>query len=188
MIYVSYESIVVSDLVEGCIDNTDYDGFLEDFRVVHCLMRRARPSRVLEVGTYRGKGVRLIANAVGPGCEVLSLDLPDDYAHLSRQHAVHHGVAVGDLVRDVSYTQLRGDSLQYDFSQHAPVDVWFIDGEHDEEHVFQEASAAVAMRSPLIVFHDADMPEVAAGIEKTFAGTDYKLHRVVGTRVAFATL
>jgi hypothetical protein len=79
---------------------------------------------------------------------------------------------------------LRGDSRAFDFSEY-PCEAYFIDGEHTEEAVTIETKQAVKCRAKLIVWHDANMPEVMAGILGGI-GKGYILYRVEDTRIAYA--
>ena len=181
---VSYNDIVAPDILFGNIDNREYKGFLEDYRVLHCLLKMYNPKSVFEVGTNMGTGTEIICNAV-PNAKVYSLDLPTELAHISLQHPISEGK--GDKVGSRCkrpFTQLRGDSRTFDFAQY-PCEAYFIDGEHTEEAVTIETKQAVKCKAKLIVWHDADMPEVMAGIVAGL-GKGYELCRVEDTRIAYA--
>lgn len=181
MTEIEYGEIVTGPRSAGAIHNDEFHGFREDYLVLHCLLRMYQPASVLEIGTNLGTGTNIICNAV-PFARVESLDLPREEVSKSHQHPAHWGGSVG-VKCTRPYKQLFGDSMTYDFGKY---EAWFIDGEHDETHVFAEANKAIERKASLIVFHDADIEGVAAGITRAFAKHNYEVFRVKGTRIAFA--
>jgi hypothetical protein len=181
-----YDDIVNGELLQGAIENNGFPGFREDYHVLHCLMRKYHPATVFEVGTNTGTGTRILKNAVMDAV-VFTLDLPAELAHTSLQHPISEGK--GDRVgKDchLPFIQLRGDSMEFDFSQY-PCEAYYIDGEHDQAHVYRETTEVLKCRPKLIVWHDADIPGVFGGILKAFENnTGYDLFRVTDTRVAYA--
>lgn len=180
----TFADIYDKDIAFNAILNTEYKGFKEDYIILHCLMKMYSPKSVFEVGTNMGTGTEIICNAV-PNAKVYSLDLPTELAHISLQHPISEGK--GDKVGSRCkrpFTQLRGDSRTFDFAQY-PCEAYFIDGEHTEEAVTIETKQAVKCKAKLIVWHDADMPEVMAGIVAGL-GKGYELCRVEDTRIAYA--
>jgi hypothetical protein len=186
MIKQTYSDIVTKELLSGAIENNEFTGFREDYHVLHCLLRIHQPKSVFEVGTNLGRGTSIICNAV-PNAKVYSLDLPTELAHVSLQHPINegHGDKVGSLCK-FPFTQLRGDSMTFDFTQY-PCDAYWIDAEHTEANVTHETKQAVKCGAKLIVWHDSDMPEVMAGIVAGI-GKGYYLYRVIDTRIAYALL
>ena len=186
MIEQTYKDIVIPELLYGAIENNEFHGFLEDYRVLHSLLRLYEPSSVLEIGTNMGVGTNIICNAV-PRSRVFSLDLPTELAHVSLQHPISEGK--GDRVGErcmLPFTQLRGDSMKFDFSKY-PCDAYYIDGEHTEEHAYHETVEVLKCNPDLIVYHDSNMAEVYRGIVRAFEGnSDYDLFRVIDTRIAYA--
>lgn len=182
---VSYDSIVTTELLKGNIDNNEFTGFLEDYRVLHCLLREYNPKSVFEIGTNMGTGTNIICNAV-PTAEVYSLDLPTELAHTSLQHPISEGKGdkVGSKCQFI-YIQLRGDSLAFDYKQF-PCEAAFVDGEHDYLHVRHESQAMVDNKTKLIIFHDSDIPQVMSAIEDTFRRSVYNVYQVIGTRITYA--
>ncbi len=184
---INYSLVVNNELLEGNIDNNDFEGFVFDYRVLHCLIRHYKPKRFLEVGCNMGVGTKIIKNAIGDG-EVFSLDLPTELAHKSLQHPISEkkGDKVGSLC-DSPFTLLRGDSMTFDYSQLYPIDGWFIDGEHDFEHPNHEAKEAIKSGAKLIIFHDANIECVDHAIRDAFTNnTDYNVFRVFDTRICYA--
>jgi hypothetical protein len=180
----TYSDIFTKELAVDAILNTEFPGFKEDYLILHCLLKLHKPKSVMEIGTNMGRGTEIICNAVRPA-DVYSLDLPTELAHISLQHPISEGKGdkVGSLCKR-PYTQLRGDSRKFDFSQY-PCEAYWIDAEHTEAAVKHETKQAVKCKAKLIVWHDSDMPEVMAGILAGI-GKGYELYRVEGTRIAYA--
>lgn len=189
MINQTYKDIVTPELLTGAIENNEYDGFLQDYHVLHCLIRKYKPTSLLEIGTNMGTGTNIICNA-GKNwmMQVYSLDLPTELAHISLQHPISEkkGDKVGSNCK-FHYTQLRGDSMVFDFAR-IPCDAYYIDGEHDTRHAEHETLQALKQSPKLIIWHDSDIPEVMQGILNAFdfAKPDYDLYRVTDTRIAYA--
>jgi len=185
---ITFNDIYTEELANGAILNEEYTGFREDYLVLHCLLKKHFPKRLLEIGTNMGTGTQIIKNALGPDSEVLSLDLPTELAHISLQHPISEGKgdSVGHRCK-LPFTQLRGDSMEFDYKQHYPIDGWFIDGEHDYTHANHESKEAIKSGAKIIIWHDSDMPPVYDGIVNAFEGNpNYILFRVTDTRIAFA--
>ena len=180
---VTYEEIYDSELAKGCITHTHLP-FLKDYIVLHILLRKHSVNTVFEVGTHIGEGTKIICNSV-PSARVYTLDLPVEEAGKTLQHPVLKNKEVGELC-NLCYFQLLGDSMTYDYSKY-PCEAYFIDGEHDYAHARHETNEAIKQKPKLIIWHDADMPEVNNAIEDSFAyQNEYDLYRVEGTRVAYA--
>lgn len=187
MIEIRFEDVYLSEIGKDAILNNEFQGFKEDYLVLHCLLKMFQPKTVLEIGTNMGTGTQIIKNAV-PEAIVYSLDLPTELAHSSLQHPISEGKGDNVGIRcKLPYIQLRGDSLTFDYSSLPKIDAWYIDGEHDFLHPNHEAKEAIKMNSRIIVFHDADILEVYEGIMDAFKDNkNYTLYRVVGTRIAYA--
>lgn len=181
-----YADIVTPELLAGAIENNEYHGFREDYHVLHCLLKIHAPKTFLEVGTNMGRGTKIIKNAIGARSDVYSLDLPTELAHVSLQHPIRegHGDRVGHLC-DLPFTQLRGDSMEFDFSKY-PCEGYFVDGEHDFDHPHRETGEIVKNKPKLIVWHDSDIDVVYQAITTAMKGEPYELYRVVDTRIAYA--
>jgi len=179
------------ELAMGAIINNGHHGFKEDYLVLHCLLRSFRPTSVYEVGTNVGHGTAIICNAL-PNADVYSLDLPRELIHRSLQHPINEGKGdnVGRFCK-FPYTQLRGDSMTFDYSKY-PCEAYYVDGEHTFENVYHETSAIILCQPKLIVWHDSDIPEVYRGIitafEEASLGYRYELTRVEDTRIMYAKL
>ncbi len=184
-----YADIVTLELLDGAIFNDEFHGFRADYSVIHCLLKIHKPKTLLEIGTNLGRGTKIMKNALGPESQVYSLDLPTELAHISLQHPVNegHGDRVGYLC-DLPFTQLRGDSMKFDFS-HFPCEAYYIDGEHTTNAVKHETKEILKLNPNLVIYHDSDMPEVMQGIldglELSKKKSKYELVRVVDTRIAY---
>lgn len=180
----TFTDIYHPDISFGAIINDEFEGFKEDYLILHCLLKMHNPKSVFEIGTNMGVGTEIICNAV-PNATVYSLDLPTELAHISLQHPISEGK--GDLVGSKCkkpFTQLRGNSLTFDFKKY-PCEAYWIDAEHTEANVLHETKQAVKCKAKLIIWHDSDMPEVMAGILAGI-GKGYKLFRVADTRISYA--
>lgn len=165
-----------------------HTGFREDYFVLQSLIRKYKPKTIMEIGTNIGSGIICMHSAY-PDARIFSLDL--DYETMrknSDQYPLDSDGSdrVGSAAKDIPYTQLRGDSMTFDYSKY-PCDAWYIDGQHDEIHAYHESCEAIKQGAKLIIWHDSDMPEVMAGIKDAISETkDYQLFRVVDTRIAYA--
>lgn len=172
---VTFESQLYD--TSDAILNEGFTGFREDYLVLHSLIRRYKPKTFFEIGTAAGTGTNIICNAM-QGQHVYSLDLPAQESYKSEQYPFK----LGEYCH-LPYTQLRGDSMEFDFS-HYPCEGYFIDGEHDYKHVFRESTEVLKNKPEIIIYHDADMEEVWRAI-KDLNKSGYKLYRVKDTRIAF---
>lgn len=186
---LTFLSIYEDSLAEGAYIHDVYPGFKEDYLILHCLLRIHQPKSVFEVGSNVGSGL-LVMRAALPDAKLFSLDLDyETMMHNSKQYPIGDNGEdrVGSAARHIKYTQLRGDSLKFDYYKY-PCEAYYIDGEHDFEHPYSEGCAILDLNPKLVVFHDADMDPVAeaiAALEKKFARR-YDFFRVTDTRIAFA--
>lgn len=197
---ITYEETLFD--ISDAIINDEFTGFKEDYLILHSLIRKYKPKTFFEIGTNMGTGTNIICNAMilskentrklGRDCDIYSLDLPTELAHVSLQHPISEGK--GDNVGSrctFPYTQLRGDSMTFDFSKY-PCEGYYCDGEHSTKNVCHETEQILMKCYPVImIFHDSDLPEVEAGILKAFERNkllrdNYDLFRVTGTRIAYA--
>lgn len=178
--------MIIVGYASGAILNEEFPGFKEDYLVLHCLLRKFKPSTVFEIGTNMGTGTKIIKNAV-MNALVYSLDLPTELADKSLQHPISEGK--GDRVGahcKLPFIQLRGDSMTFDFS-HYPCEAYFVDGEHDYDHPYRETIEILKNKPKLIIYHDSDIPAVYKAITDAFTGNnEYDLVRVTDTRIFFA--
>jgi predicted O-methyltransferase YrrM len=186
-----YNDIVTDELLVGTLDHDAYHGFLEDYRVLSCLLKTYTPRSIFEVGTNVGSGINVMRAAL-PEAKIYSLDL--DYETM-KQNSLQYPIdtdgtdRVGSAAKDVDYTQLRGDSMEFDFKT-MPCEAYFVDGEHDHSHAYHETMQVLSCKPKLIVWHDSDMEEVMNGILDAFKDhreeKNYQLYRVLDTRISYA--
>lgn len=174
--------------ISDAIINDEFDGFKEDYLCLHSLIRRYRPASFMEIGTNCGVGTNIICNAIYKyhfDAKIYSLDLPTELAHISLQHPISEGKGdkVGSLCK-FPFTQLRGDSLIFDFSPY-PCKGWYIDGEHDQKHVYHETKEALKQKAEIIIFHDTNIPMVMNGILLAIDNQPYELYRITDTRISY---
>lgn len=192
MINQKYTDIVKSD--DGLIIHDVYHGFKEDYLVLQTLIIKHKPKSMLEIGTNTGNGVRCIHHAMSQYMKepsVFSLDL--DYETMCQNSAQYPLDAdgndrVGSDARHISYIQLRGDSLTFNYREY-PCEGYYIDGEHTTIHAKQETFLILSCKPKIIIYHDTDMPEVMDGILQGIAihpeGKKYEMYRVVDTRISY---
>lgn len=186
MIKLKYGDIVRGVNLNGIVENSEMDGFREDFHVLHCLIRKYKPKRFVEIGTHLGRGVNIIYDAGKDyGIEVFSIDLPEEHSDRSEQYP--HGHTIGELV-GVPYTQILCDSVEFDYMSLGRLDGAFIDGEHDYHHVYIESKKLISSGVGLFIYHDADMPQVYHAIRDAFRGEPFELYRVTDTRIAYGRI
>lgn len=182
---ITSNDIVTNKLSKGAII---HDYFAMDYLVIHCLIKKHKPKTFIEIGTNMGVGTNIICNA-NPKMKVYSLDLPYELSHVSKQSPVSEGKGENTGSKcTFPFTQLWGDSTKYDYSQHYPLDAWYIDGEHTFDNVFKESFEAFKSKAKIIIWHDTDMEGVYNGIIEScenFIG-DYDLYRVEDTRISYA--
>lgn len=190
MIHQKYEDVVTDELLKGNLDHDAYDGFLQDYRVLHCLLRKYQPKAIMEVGTNIGSGVNVIAHALPATSEIYSLDLDYDTMRLnSDQYPI--GENGEDRVGSAAlfkYTQLRGDSLTFNFRAYA-CDAYYIDSDHGFQHPFIETMEILPVEPLIIIYHDTDLKPVADAIQAALKyspyAKNYQLYRVDGTRISY---
>jgi cephalosporin hydroxylase len=121
---------------------------------------RFRPSYIFEWGTHVGKSARAfyeITHHYGIACEIHSVDLPDDTAHV--EHPSHER---GRMVIGVERVYLhQGDGVDVSLAlwqahgRPEPV-LFFVDGDHAEASVYREVSSiARSVHAPAVLLHDA---------------------------------
>lgn len=176
--FITSDAIITPQLSSNAIIRQEA-GFETDFLILHCLVKQFKPKKLFEIGTCEGYGTLIMANAC-PSCTLISLDLPP--------HTAPFFLTLADIGRKCSrpFQQVFGDSLAYNYTQHFPIDAWFIDGAHDYQHVLHETNQAVASNAQLIIYHDTDIPEVLQAIVDALDGTEYKIYRITDSRVSYA--
>lgn len=183
---------VYHDISDAIIHDA-YVGFKEDYLCLHSLIRKYRPNSFFECGSNIGSGVNVIANAIykyNPQAKIYSLDLPyETMKENSKQYPIgENGEDRVGSAASFPYTQLRGDSITFDFSDY-PCEGAFIDSEHDYEHPFHEAFEVFKWMPKIVIWHDADNVEVFKSIMEHYRiidRTKFDFYRVTDTRIAYA--
>lgn len=182
----NYNDVVTDELLKDTLDHNAHTGFLEDYRVLSCLLKIHRPATLFEIGTNIGSGINVMKTAL-PTLAIYSLDL--DYYTMRKDSAQY---PIGELGNDrvgsaakYPYIQLRGDSMKFPYENYK-CEAYFIDGEHDYSHPNYEAKQIITLQPKIIIFHDADILCVNDAILDAFQGSNYTLYRVLGTRIAYA--
>ena len=182
-VFVTFAQVYDRELARDAILNESFPGFKEDYLLLHCLVRKYRPRNFFEIGTCEGEGTLIIKNAIGAGL-VYSLELPP---HLLQQTDYKFLVQRIGIRCYLPYIQCYGDSMTYNYTQHFPIEGWFIDGQHDYVHAFHESKQAILSNAHLIIWHDSDIPEVFQAIIDAFSeNTMYTVFRVQDTRITYA--
>lgn len=142
--------------MSSCIIRDDFPGFKEDYITVHLLIKKYKPFNIIEIGTNSGIGTNIICNAM-EGNPVFSIDLPKEYdmsiIYNTENPEDGRPKNVGECCK-FSYTQLWGNSKDFNFSNYYPLDAWFIDGKHNYEYVINDTNNAMKADSKLIIWHD----------------------------------
>lgn len=181
-----FHDIYTDELAEGAILNNRHEGFVADYLMLHCLLRKYDIQSCFEIGTHAGWGTMIIKNALGEDSQVYSLDLPDEEAWKSEQHTTKHSNGSTGSKCTLPYTQLFGDSRTFDYSKY-PVEAYYCDAEHSYENVFRETTAMIKMKPKLIVYHDADSENVYNAVVDSFGDNkEYELIRITDTRILYA--
>jgi len=169
------------------------------------LVRRQRPTRVFEIGTFRGvTAITMAANAPADAI-VYTLDLPPELTaadvadRYSQTTSGFHRMAAAGVGRDVgrvlpSHTsgcrieQLFGDSTTMNFEPfYGTIDLFFVDGCHDYEAALGDTRTAwrCLHSGGLLVWHDYPWTEVQAAIRAADLGVPVTFIR--DTNLAFAS-
>lgn len=175
--------------LEHAIIRDDFPGFKEDYEVVHQLIKKYTPKSFLEIGTNSGAGTNVICNAMTSEFPVYSIDLPAAYDMELIYSKVNPEDGRPDNVGQYckfKYIQLWGNSKDYDFSKHYPLEAWFIDGKHNYEYAKCDTESAMKADAKLIIWHDTQIDEVQNAIIDTIDNLKYDLFYIENTRISFA--
>jgi len=73
--------------------------------------------------------------------------------------------------------------MTFDYSLY-PCEGYFVDAGHFYDNVFHETKEILKQNPKIVIYHDADIPEVLQGI-KDGIKESYELFRVIDTRIAY---
>lgn len=180
-----FKDIYDEELAKDAIINDRMEGFREDYLTLHCLLKKHKIKSCLEIGCHVGFGTKIICNALGEEGKVISIDLPDDMADISKQHPLSEGKAGVGVECDLPFTLISCDSRYFDYDTY-PCEAYWVDGEHTFGHVRHETSHILRQAPKIVIFHDTDEPDVFNAIVQASAGwRSYQLFRVDDTRVSY---
>lgn len=193
---ISFDEIVKSPYSDKAFVRNDFPGFREDYLALHSLIRKYQTATFMEIGTSTGLGTKVICTAMGIGRfqifktnkRVYSVDVSPgtDPKIIYPEGEDGHPSRPGKYC-NLPYTQILGNSLNFDFSQYYPIDGWFIDGKHNYEYAKNDTKLALKSNPTLIVWHDMQIQGVAdAVLEVMKQQNNYDLFKVLDTRIAFA--
>ncbi|MGD9703393.1 MAG: class I SAM-dependent methyltransferase [Acidimicrobiia bacterium] len=105
-----------------------------------------------ELGTFDGGTTLALAEAIGPGGVVHTIDLPDDRFDQTQAPAAFTSRDVGRAFREAAPTgraeivQHRGDTTTYDFTAwRDTMDLVLVDGAHDHAHGVADSNSALLL-------------------------------------------
>jgi caffeoyl-CoA O-methyltransferase len=121
---------------------------LVEARLLQALLRVARATRVLEVGTFTGLGALAMAEALEPGGTVTTLEADPENAKLARAHLDAH--PLGERVE-----MLTGDALQLIPTLEGPFDLIYVDAWKSGYPAYFELVLPLLEPHGIIVFDNA---------------------------------
>jgi caffeoyl-CoA O-methyltransferase len=121
---------------------------LVEARLLQMLVRLARATRVLEVGTFTGLGALAMAEALQPQGTVTTLEADPDNAELARAHFAAH--PLGTRVE-----LLTGDALQLLTTLPGPFDLAYVDAWKSDYPAYYELVLPLLAPGAIMVFDNA---------------------------------
>lgn len=187
-IFESLESLTSTNDISDIIYRDDFPGFKEDYTTIHCLLKKYSPLNLLEIGTNTGTGTYIICNAL-KGKNVYSMDLPPEITNEQMYPNKEDGkppISEVGINCKLPYTQLWGDSTQFNYKDLPYIDAWFIDGKHNFEYVNKDTTIALGYKPLLLIWHDCQIEEVTLGALEAMKNQPYTLYHVDNTRIIYA--
>lgn len=141
----------------------------EHYVLFGAISRTKKPKRILEIGTFDGRGAGMLA-ALFPGAQIDTIDLPDDDpmfrdSYKRTEDAVRVAFikkrnALLALFRNISFEQLNSVSLS--FAQREKYDLIWVDGDHGYPTVVIDILNAVRLLNPdgLVLCDDVTKGEI----------------------------
>ena len=152
-----------------------------------------KPGKVFEIGTYKGRTTRLIAELTPERCQIYTLDLPPRLMVSGAYFSEERPELIGEEFRNhplrTKIIQLHGDSRSFDFRPfYGQMNFIFVDGDHSYEVVKRDTAQALRMvKSGGVIVWDDYFPGSTPGVVRCvneLAGTK-PIHRISGTRFAY---
>jgi len=129
--------------------------------IIQVLLRARDCRTAFEIGTFNGGTTRMLAETLPDDGRVITIDLDPASFDASQAPAAFRGAQVGEAYRDTpaahKITQLLGDSLTYDFSDHyRTADVVLVDAGHEYPNGLADTKTALKLLKPggLILWDD----------------------------------
>jgi predicted O-methyltransferase YrrM len=121
---------------------------------------------LVEIGTFHGRSTEFFALS-NPSMNILTIDRAEEYEGLRISEKPPNHIDI-DLLREHKIFQVLGDSLEISGLFNWPVDILFIDGNHEYEFVRADALSWIpkVREGGLIIFHDDD-PQNWPGVTQT---------------------
>jgi predicted O-methyltransferase YrrM len=178
----------------GRLDRVRWNVRLDEQFALGVLIRRVRPRRLFEIGTFDGDTTRYLARVAGGDAHIWTLDYPPDEFDRVNHLAGFSGGDIGRAFRGMPeasrITQLSGDSGTFDFSPYAAsMDVVFVDATHNYALGLRDSATALKLARPggWVIWHDywTQWPGLVRAIREVATERDgLALFRVAGMRLA----
>lgn len=164
-------------------------------------VRRFRPRRILEIGTYLGNTTLHLAANAPEGARVYTVDLPPDNAPTTTDLSTHDRIVASETAAafgsrflgtpyEAKITQILANSAAYDFKVHEDgFDLIFIDASHSYEYVKKDSESALSILAPggLVFWHDYVSPIELTDVFRYLneLGRTFPLQHIPGTRLVY---
>ena len=128
--------------------------------VLDLLVRHSAAQRVFEFGTFRGSTTKLLAEAVGPGGEVHTIDLPVGRGAAAHQELIGEELDDLDAADRAAMSDIvvhRADTRTFDFERFRDgFDLVFVDASHKYADVMTDSRNAFRIVRPggVVVWDD----------------------------------
>lgn len=160
--------------------------------------RLLKPGRVFEIGTFNGRTTATFILNSSHDCEIFTLDLPPDNAHL--QGYLSTDIALVQDRRPETflkraglshrYRQIYCDSMLFDPEPFRDsVELGFIDGAHAEEFVRNDTMKMAIMMSSrgYVLWHDYGGQGSFRPLARYLESLPIEIYRIPGTTLAWTT-
>jgi hypothetical protein len=169
---------------------------LADLAALAVLVKKKRPQKIFEIGTFEGLSSVVFAKNSEPQAKIYTLDLPPlrevlrtrlSYETQSVKGHYDSGCLIEALESKHQIVRLYGDSALYDFTLHEnSTDLFFIDGAHAAAYVLRDSlNAFLSIKEGgWVIWHDCFVPDVFR-VLKTI-GRYHSLLQIEGTTLALS--
>ena len=152
---------------------------LGDLAVLAALVRKKKPRRIFEIGTFEGLSTVVFIKNSDANTFVHTLDLPHDKEGIERTarsyeaHSIAGPYVSGHLIDTFGVRQqtetLFGDSALFDFVPYQnKIDLFFVDGAHTEDYVISDSRHGFECLAAggWMIWHDCFTPQVMKAIKR----------------------